>query len=121
MGLSRDARIVDSFLRSHDLQVVSAICKIGGIGKEHLGLDDEDKIACDQHETMCNPILQATVLNEAETEFNILLGLCVGHDALFFQHVSAPTTVMAVKDRVTGHNPMAAIYTLDSYHRALKP
>lgn len=32
----------------------------------------------------------------------------------------APCTVLAVKDRVTGHNPLAAVYTLDSYYRALK-
>ena len=54
------------------------------------------------------------------TEFNILLGLCVGHDSLFLKYADAPCTVLAVKDRVTGHNPLAAVYTIDSYYRALK-
>jgi len=46
--------------------------------------------------------------------------LCVGHDSLFFKHAEAPTTVLAVKDRVTGHNPLAAIYLSDSYYRKIK-
>ena len=48
------------------------------------------------------------------------LGLCVGHDSLFFRYSAAPCTVLAVKDRLLGHNPLAAVYNLDSYHRALK-
>lgn len=32
-----------------------------------------------------------------------------------------PTTVFAVKDRVTGHNPVAALYTSRSYYRRLAP
>jgi len=65
-------------------------------------------------------VFQAFVLNDAETEFNIMLGLCVGHDSLFMRYSDAPCTVLAVKDRVTGHNPLAALYTLNSYYRALK-
>jgi uncharacterized metal-binding protein len=53
-------------------------------------------------------------------DFNILLGLCVGHDSLFFKFADAPTTVLAVKDRVTGHNPLAAIYLSGSYYQKLK-
>ena len=69
---------------------------------------------------MCNPIYQAKILNKAKTEFNILLGLCVGHDSLFFKYAKAPTTVLAVKDRVTGHNPLAAIYLSHSYYRKIR-
>jgi uncharacterized metal-binding protein len=69
---------------------------------------------------MCNPVLQAMILNDEKTQFNILLGLCVGHDSLFFKYAQAPCTVLAVKDRLLGHNPLAAVYTLDSYYRALK-
>ena len=69
---------------------------------------------------MCNPIFQAKLLNREKTQFNVLLGLCVGHDSLFFKYAEAPTTVLAVKDRVTGHNPLAAIYLSDSYYRKIK-
>jgi len=68
---------------------------------------------------MCIPIFQAEVLNSEKTEFNIVLGLCVGHDSLFFKHAEAYTTVLAVKDRVTGHNPLAAIYQASSYYRKI--
>jgi uncharacterized metal-binding protein len=69
---------------------------------------------------MCNPIYQAKLLNHENTDFNILLGLCVGHDSLFFKFAEAPTTVLAVKDRVTGHNPLAAIYLSGTYYQRLK-
>ncbi len=66
---------------------------------------------------MCNPIGQAIALNNAHTDLNIILGLCVGHDTLFIKHSKAPVTVMAVKDRVLGHNPMAALYLAESYYK----
>jgi uncharacterized metal-binding protein len=69
---------------------------------------------------MCNPIAQAFILNETGSEFNILTGLCVGHDSLMFKYAEAPCTVLAAKDRLLGHNPLAAIYTLDSFYRSLK-
>ena len=66
---------------------------------------------------MCNPIGQAKFLSAAKTELNILLGLCVGHDSLFIKHSDAPVTVFAVKDRVLGHNPLAAIYLAEGYYK----
>jgi uncharacterized metal-binding protein len=69
---------------------------------------------------MCNPISQAMLMNAAKTDFNILLGLCVGHDSLVLKYSEAFCTVLAAKDRVFGHNPLAAVYTLDSYYRYLK-
>jgi len=120
IGLRKEAAQVEKLFASRHLEMVSVICKVGRVGKEALGIGDHDKIAAGEFESMCNPILQAELLNEAGTEFNVLIGLCVGHDSLFFQYAKAPCTVLAVKDRVTGHNPLAAIYTLDSYYRALK-
>jgi uncharacterized metal-binding protein len=70
---------------------------------------------------MCNPILQAMLANEAKTDFNILLGLCVGHDSLVFKYAEAPTKVLAVKDKVIGHNPLAAAYLIDNYCSWVKP
>jgi uncharacterized metal-binding protein len=77
---------------------------------------ENEKIFIGEHESMCNPIAQAMIVNDAKVEFNVLLGLCVGHDSLFFKYAKAPTTVLAVKDRVTGHNPLAAIYLSGSYY-----
>ena len=66
---------------------------------------------------MCNPIAQAQLLNEEKTEFNIVLGLCVGHDTLFFKYSEAPVTVLAVKDRALAHNPLGALYLSDGYFK----
>lgn len=120
IGLRKEAAMVAKLFDAKGLEMVSAVCKVGRVGKEKIGINDADQIAMGGSETMCNPILQAEILNREETEFNILLGLCVGHDSLFFQYAKAPCTVLAVKDRVTGHNPLAAVYTLDSYYRSLK-
>ena len=110
-GLAKEAAVVDEILRSHGFDTVSVSCKAGAVPKEEIGVKDDQKVFIGRHESMCNPILQAELLNDAATEFNIVLGLCVGHDSLFFRYAKAPTTVLAVKDRVFGHNPLACIYT----------
>jgi uncharacterized metal-binding protein len=102
------------------LEVVSVSCKAGRTPKEKIGIRDDQKIAIGCFESMCNPIMQAFVLNDSKTEFNVLMGLCVGHDSLFLKYAEAPCTVLAAKDRLLGHNPLAAIYNIDSYYRALK-
>ena len=116
IGLAKEAGIVAQILEKRGFEVVSVLCKAGRTAKEEIGITDKDKIHRGSDEAMCNPIFQAMLLNRSQTEMNILLGLCVGHDALFFKHAEAPTTVLAVKDRVTGHNPLAAIYLSDSYY-----
>jgi uncharacterized metal-binding protein len=119
IGLSREAAQVLEILKSQRFDVVSVACKAGRIPKEAIGITDEDKIFQGTDEAMCNPIFQAMVLNDENTQFNILLGLCVGHDSLFFKHAQAPTTVLAVTDRVTGPNPLAAVYLSPSYYRKM--
>ncbi len=119
-GLSREAAIVGELLLNRGFEVVSVVCKAGRSPKALLGLGKEDTIHHDEKESMCNPVFQAKLLNHEKTEFNILLGLCVGHDSLFFRYSDAPVTVLAVKDRVTGHNPLAAIYLSESYFRKIK-
>jgi uncharacterized metal-binding protein len=119
-GLRREAKIVEKLLSSSEFEVVSVICKAGRTPKEKIGIRDDQKIAIGCFESMCNPIMQAFVLNDSKTEFNVLMGLCVGHDSLFLKYAEAPCTVLAAKDRLLGHNPLAAIYNIDSYYRALK-
>jgi uncharacterized metal-binding protein len=120
IGLAKEAKIVEQILLERGFKVVSVLCKAGRTPKEILGITDKDKIYRGTEEAMCNPIFQAKLLNQSKTDFNIVLGLCVGHDSLFFQHSQAPVTVLAVKDRVTGHNPLAAIYLADSYYRKIR-
>jgi len=116
IGLAKEAAIINQLLLNHGFDITSVACKVGGVPKEDIGVKEEEKIFIGGHESMCNPILQAMVVNEDNTDFNVLLGLCVGHDSLFFQYADAPTTVLAVKDRVTGHNPLAALYVSGNYY-----
>jgi len=120
MGLSQEARIVDGMFRRQGFEVVSVVCKVGRMLKEEIGIKDDEKIFIGTDETACNPILQAKVLNSASTGLNVLLGLCVGHDSLFFKYAQAYNTVLAVKDRVSGHNPLAAVYTSGSYYSFMR-
>jgi uncharacterized metal-binding protein len=120
IGLAKEANAVDHLLCDSGFEVVSVCCKLGCRPKEEIGLGEEHKIQPGRFEAMCNPIAQALILNETGSEFNILMGLCVGHDSLMLKYAEAPCTVLAVKDRLLGHNPLAAIYTLDSYYRSLK-
>jgi uncharacterized metal-binding protein len=115
-GLAKEAEIVTQILRNQRFETVSVGCKVGAVPKEEIGVKDSEKIFIGEYESMCNPILQAMIVNDAKTDFNIVLGLCVGHDSLFFKYAEAPTTVLAVKDRVTGHNPLGPIYLWDNYY-----
>jgi len=119
IGLMNEARILIPILENRGLDVISVCCKIGGIAKEEIGVKDEEKIVPGRYEPMCNPIAQAEILNKEETDFNILMGLCVGHDALFLKHAEALTTVFIVKDRLLGHNPVVALYQSSAYYRRL--
>lgn len=110
-GLHSEAAILNKILTAHGFQVVSAVCKVGGVDKTELGIEEADKIWPGKAESICNPIAQAMILNEAGTEFNLVLGLCVGHDSMFFKYSEAMCTVIAVKDRLMAHNPLGAIYS----------
>ncbi len=120
VGFTNEAELLVPLLENCGFEVVSVCCKVGGVPKEEIGIRDEEKIMPGQYETMCNPIYQAELLNHDGCDFNIMLGLCVGHDSLFLKHAQAPTTVFAVKDRLLGHNPLAALYLSRSYYRRLR-
>lgn len=115
VGLYREARVVADLLRKRGFEVVSVVCKSGGIDKETAGVPSEKKLNPGQFEAMCNPILQAELLNREKTEFNIALGLCVGHDSLFYRYSDAMVTTLVAKDRVLANNPVGAIYCAESY------
>lgn len=119
-GLRREARILSDILSLQGFSVASVICMVGRTPKEFLGIKDEQKVDVGEFEPMCSPIVQARILYTAKTEFNIIFGLCVGHDSLFMKYSNALCTTLVVKDRVTGHNPLAALNLDRSYYRRLK-
>jgi uncharacterized metal-binding protein len=109
------ARTLSGILESHGFEVASVACKNGGVPKERLGLREEEKIRPGTYESMCNPLSQAELLNDAGCELNIVLGLCVGHDSLFFKHSKGLATTLVAKDRVLAHNPVGALQLADTY------
>ena len=118
-GLIEESKIFAKILKAKGLDYYSVICKVGGVDKMEIGIPDEYKVKKGQYEAICNPIMQAQLLSEAQTDLNVIVGLCVGHDTLFIKYSEAPVTTLITKDRVTGHNPVAALYTAHSFYSRL--
>lgn len=118
-GLIEEAKIFANILTAKGFEYYSVICKVGAVDKTEIGILEEHKIRPGSYEAMCNPILQARILNYHKTDLNVVVGLCVGHDSLFIKYSDALVTSLITKDRVTGHNPAAALYTAHSYYKRL--
>lgn len=101
VGLMREASIFARILKAKGIEYFTVGCKVGAQDKTEIGVPNEKKLngGCD---------------------FNIVIGLCVGHDTLFLRHSKVPTTVMIVKDRVLQHNPVAALYGVQSMYSRFK-
>ena len=114
IGLINEARTFARILRANGFEPYAIICKVAGKEKSSIGIPKQ----CEEiGAAMCNPILQARLLNEAGTDLNVVIGLCVGHDSLFYKYSDAYVTTLVTKDRVTGNNPAAALYTAGSYYK----
>ena len=117
VGLIEESRILARILRKNGFEVYGAVCKIGSFLKKDVGVAEEDMVRTGA--VMCNPIMQAEVLNNAETDFNVVMGLCVGHDSLFYKYSDALVTTLVAKDRVLAHNPVGALYQAKAYYKKL--
>ena len=75
--------VITAVREKNGFDVVMASCKIDAVDKSYIGIADEQKLnkGCEQ-ESMCNPIMQAEFLNSNNTDLNVIVGLCVGHDSL---------------------------------------
>lgn len=104
VSFPKEAEAVKQYL-SDEFEVFSIDCKCGRITKhEMLGVEGNG--------IMCNPAGQAEYLKENNTELNISMGLCVGHDMVFNQKSVAPVSTLVVKDRANKHNPMDSIKSI---------
>lgn len=119
VGLLEESARLTEILAAQGLEPISVCCKVGSVDKERVGVRDGEKVRPGTFEPACNPLAQARILNEVGTDLNVIVGLCVGHDILFSKHSAAPVTTLVVKDRVTGHNPAAALYGQNFYYRRL--
>ncbi|WP_224959120.1 DUF1847 domain-containing protein [Geomonas subterranea] len=120
IGLLDECERLVAILKAQGFTPFSVCCKAGSIDKKELGLAESDKVRPGTFEPACNPIAQAEICNGLDTDMNMIVGLCVGHDMLFNKYSKAPVTTLVVKDRVTGHNPAAVLYGQNFYYKRLQ-
>ena len=104
VSLPKEAEAVKHFL-SDEFEVYSVDCKCGRVTKHEM-------LGCEGNGIMCNPAGQADYLKENNTELNISMGLCVGHDMVFNQKSVSPVSTLVVKDRTSRNNTMETIQNL---------
>lgn len=88
-------------LKAEGFEVVAVNCKESGLN------------GCEICEEMsgpcCDPVSQAEYLNKAGTDFNINVGLCLGHGLLFQKYSKAEVTTFLVKSFAHHHNIVEAL------------
>lgn len=100
-------------LVANGFEVSSVCCKSGAVPKERLGITDGRKVRPGRPEMVCNPVAQADVLESDGAELALLMGQCVGHDSATISRLGIPAVCLVAKDRVLGHNTVAALYELE--------
>lgn len=117
IGLQDEANKVAEILEKYELNPVSVVCKSGSVGKSELDVPEGDRLTSRTGYLIgsisCDPVGQALYLNEENTDLNVIVGLCVGHDVTFTEYSEAPVTTLIAKDRPTSHNPASV---LNSYY-----
>lgn len=95
-GVQEYAEKLVEKLRAEGFDVVDVNCKESGL--EGCDICDELSGPC------CDPISQADFLNAQNTDFNINVGLCLGHGLLFQKYSKAEVTTFLVKSFAHKHN-----------------
>ena len=101
----KQAEALQSLLEKNGFSTHRANCKLGKMPNE--------EILPGYKGTSCNPAGQAKYLADNNTELNIVMGLCMGHDIMFGLKSKVPTTTLLVKDRKLRHNPVEGFKSLE--------
>lgn len=120
-GVADEAQVFAKILRIHGFTVVGFTCKIGALSNAQMGLEES---CCNFGLVACNPRSQARLLNAEKTDLNVVMGLCVGHDAYFYKLSDAPVTTLMTKDKAMVNNPGAALWastTSSLWSRMMRP
>jgi uncharacterized metal-binding protein/predicted Fe-Mo cluster-binding NifX family protein len=91
------ARLLRRFVR-----VTPVCCRVGG---------SPENLTEPKSEFRCNPFAMTRVLNQAETELNVAIGLSIGCDVIFARLSHAPVTTLFVKDKLLANNPVSACHS----------
>lgn len=84
------------------VRVTPVCCRVGG--RRETPVEPEPGMRC-------NPFAMAQVLNQAETELNVAVGLSIGCDVIFARLSHAPVTTLFVKDKLLANNPVSACHS----------
>jgi uncharacterized metal-binding protein len=98
---TKEANLLETILADEGFEVEKVNCKYGKVPFNDL-IPGYKGITC-------NPAGQAKYLEDKNTELNITLGLCVGHDMIFNAKSKAPVTPLIVKDRKLEHNTISRL------------
>ncbi|HIW77012.1 MULTISPECIES: DUF1847 domain-containing protein [Gordonibacter] len=112
--LVEESRTLRKLLERAGFEVFGIACKVESNHRDDLDLVLEDG---KRGAVLCNPLMQARLLEEEHTDLNIVMGLCVGHDTLFYRYSHAPVTTLVTKDHITGNNACAGLYASKSIYK----
>lgn len=98
---SYETKILKDYLSKY-FEVFTVDCKYGRLTKQSVIGGSSGRI-------MCNPAGQAEYLNQKNTELNISMGLCVGHDMIFSKQSEGLVTNLFDKDFTNNNNPKKAL------------
>lgn len=83
------------------------------VGCKYDKVRKKDILGGDSKRVMCNPAGQAEFLNSHNTELNISMGLCVGHDMIFSKKSNGLVTNLFDKDFTNNNNPEIAFSEIE--------
>jgi len=101
----REVAIIKAYLQKN-FEVITVDCKYGRLQHKALFGGGSPRV-------ICNPAGQADYLNNLQTDLNLSVGLCVGHDMVFNKHSAAPVTSLFDKDFTNGNNMDAALADIE--------
>lgn len=104
--LMQEAQALARMMEAEGLEAVPVCCRVGALDYSEINLP---KTHPDKFAAICNPIAQAKLLNLAQVQLVVQVGLCIGHDLILQQESRAPVTTLVVKDRVYDHDPVEAL------------
>jgi len=106
VSMTKEAQALGRILEAEGLKAELVCCRVGAVDYEAIGLT---KAHPEKFAAICNPVAQAKLLNEAQVNLVVQLGLCLGHDLILQEESLAPVTTLVVKDRALDHDPSTAL------------
>lgn len=106
VSLIKEAQQLAKLLIKEGFEAIPVCCRVGAVDYSEIDLP---KAHPEKFAAICNPVAQAKLLNIAQVNLVVQMGLCLGHDLILQEQCEAPVTTLVVKDRVLDHNPVAAL------------